>query len=304
MDNTPQATISQILPGFVEYMWVEKRFSAATVSKYKENMVSFMRDVGDLGVAELGFAQIVALKGRMAARGAQEARMASMIFAIKSFLAYARDVLELGVMDLSLIRAPKPPRREVAYLSPDELNRFISAIPVTNSWTQQPRFDGLCFRALVETLSASAMRISEALSLNRDSIDFEKRESYIIGKGNRGRTVFFTEDALTWIRRYLELREDSGPALFASRTGERLRVGAVETRFRRLSAKAALGKRVTPHMLRHTAATHLLQKGCPVGYIKEILGHQRLETTCHFYLGMMNAADTKRAFESYMSYDR
>jgi len=304
MDNTSQTTISQILPGFVEYMWVERRFSAATVSKYKENIVSFMREVGDVAIAELGFAHIIALKGRMAARGAQESRMASMIFAIKSLLGYARDVLQIRVMDLSVIRAPKPPRREVAYLSPDELNKFISAIPVTNCWTQEPRLDGQCFRALVETLSASAMRISEALSLNRDSIDFEKREAYIIGKGNRERTVFFTKDALTWIRRYLGLRQDTGPALFATRTGERLCVGAVETRFRRVSAKAALSKRVTPHMLRHTAATHLLRKGCPVGYIKEILGHQRLETTCRFYLGVMNATDTKRAFDSYMNYEK
>ena len=62
MDNKPQATISQILPGFVEYMWAEKRFAAATVSKYKENILSFMREVGDLPVTELGLVHIVTLK--------------------------------------------------------------------------------------------------------------------------------------------------------------------------------------------------------------------------------------------------
>lgn len=121
MDNKPQATISQILPGFVEYMWAEKRFAAATVSKYKENILSFMREVGDLPVTELGLVHIVTLKSRMAARGAQEARMASMIFAIKSLLVYARDVLLIRVMELSAIRAPKPLRRQVVYLSSDEL---------------------------------------------------------------------------------------------------------------------------------------------------------------------------------------
>ena len=304
MDIEPQIPISQLLPGFIEYMRAEKRFSTATVSKYKLNVLAFIRELGDMAVSKLSLAHIVTLKSRMAARGVQEAGTGSMIFALKSLLSYARDILQIQVMDISVIRAPRPPRREVVYLSPEELRKFVSAIPLTNSWSGQPRLSGHCFRALVETLCASAMRISEALSLNRDSIDFVKRDAYIVGKGNKERMAFFTEEALAWIGRYLELREDNGQALFATRTGERLGVGAVEARFRRNSAKANLDKRVTPHTLRHTAATNLLRRGCPIGYIKEILGHQRLETTCHFYLGVMDQADTKQAFESYMNCQR
>ena len=303
-ENNSQLTVSQALPGFVEYMWVERRFSAATVSKYKQNITSFMRDVGDVGVSDLKLAHIVALKSSMAKRGVQESGMASAIFAIKNLLTYARDFLHVRVMDLSVIRAANPPRRQVVYLSPEEIKQFISAITVTNTWEGSPRLFGYCLRALVETLLASAMRISEALSLNRDSIDLQKREAFIIGKGNKERTVFFTQDALDWIQKYLELRKDKEPALFATGKGERLRAGAVEASFRRITAKAGLEKRVTPHVLRHTAATNLLRNGCPMGYIREILGHYRLETTCHFYLGVLSKADTKRAFESYMNYER
>ena len=64
-----------------------------------------------------------------------------------------------------------------------------------------------------------------------------------------------------------------------------------------------IGKRVTPHILRHTAATNLLQRGCPVGHIKEILGHQNLETTCRFYLGQLTKAEVRRAFDTYMHYE-
>src|SRR5437899_8770926 len=74
----------------------------------------------------------------------------------------------------------------------------------------------------------------------------------------------------------------------------------VQQMFQRTVKRAKLGKRVTPHTLRHTAATLLLRNGCPIGYIKEVLGHSRLETTCRYYLGVLNKVDTKRAFDQYM----
>ena len=238
----------------------------------------------------------------MQARGARESRTASVICSLKGLLSYASEVLKVPVMDLGSIRVPRIPHREVTYLTDEELGRFISAIPLSTSW-EQPRLSGFCFRALVETLAASGMRISEALSLDWDGIDFGAREARIVGKGNKERSVFFTERALDWIRQYIEMRQDSGPALFATFRGDRMGVSSVEAMFRRISRQAKLGKRVTPHTLRHTAATNLLNKGCPIGFIKEVLGHQKLETTCQFYLGVAKKADVKKAFETYMTYD-
>ncbi len=82
--------------------------------------------------------------------------------------------------------------------------------------------------------------------------------------------------------------------------GRRLTVNGVQQTFQRTVKRAKLAKRVTPHTLRHTAATLLLRNGCPIGYIKEVLGHSRLETTCRYYLGVLDKVDTKRAFDQYM----
>jgi integrase/recombinase XerD len=303
MDKQPQATISDILPGFIEYMSVERRFSRSTIAKYRANVGWFVRDVGNLAIRDIRLEHFVALKSRMDARGAREARMASLIFAMKSLLVYARDVLGIQVVDIRKIRARRSPRREVMYLSSDEIQQFVAAIPLQALWTQQPRVSGYCFRALVEMLLTSGMRISEALGLDRSSVDYAKREAVIIGKGNKQRTVFFTEVALEWLRQYLALRKDSNPALFVTGTGRRLQVSQAEAMCRRISRRAQLEKHVTPHMLRHTAATRLLQNGCPIGFIKEVLGHERLETTCRFYLGVLDKADTKKAFQTYMRYD-
>jgi integrase/recombinase XerD len=303
MDNNPQATISQILPGFVEYMAVERQFSPATVKKYHDNVRWFVRDVGNLGIQDLCLTDFISLKTRMTERGARAARIAGVIFAVKGLLIYARDYLGLSVLDLKSIKAPREARREVVYLTEAEIDQFMHGIYLHTPLTHRDHLAGYCFRALVEILLASGMRISEALALNRDSIDGENREALIVGKGNKERTVFFTPRSLKWLERYLARRSDTGQAMFASTSGCRLTVAGVETTFRRVSQRAGMEKSVTPHMLRHTAATNLLHKGCPVGFIKEVLGHQRLETTCRFYLGMLNKVDTKKAFDSYMIYN-
>jgi len=162
---------------------------------------------------------------------------------------------------------------------------------------------GLRFRALVEVLMGTAMRISEVLSLDRGQIDFKTAEAKIVGKGGKERVVFFTERALSWVTRYLEARSDENPALFV--TGDelrRLKRPDVWRPFARHRQLAGLNKRVTPHLLRHTAATQLLFNGCPVGHIKEILGHERLETTCRYYLGLDHRA-AKTAHGQYLTYD-
>ena len=207
-------------------------------------------------------------------------------------------------MNVTLIRAPRAPRRKVVYLTNDEYNQFVEAIPLHTSFGY-PRVSQFCFRALVETLAATGMRISEALSLNVGSVDFSRGEAVVIGKGNKQRTVFFTERAITWIKRYHAIRHRADGALFAGIHGQKLQVSAVHAMFQRINNRTVgqTGKHVTPHILRHTAATNLLQRGCPIGHIKEILGHQNLETTCRFYLGELTKTEVRRAFDTYMMYE-
>src|SRR5437588_7713200 len=116
MDNTPQPTISELVPGFIEYLSVERRFSPATVKKYHDNVNWFRRDVGDMAVTEIRLEHFISLKARMAARGARAARIAGVIFAMKSVLAYARDILGVLVLDLKNVKAPREARRDVVYL--------------------------------------------------------------------------------------------------------------------------------------------------------------------------------------------
>jgi len=304
MNQSPPHTLSALLPGFVAYLSSERRFLAGTVTKYRDNVLWIIRHRGDVMASDVDLQWIVNLKSHLVSSGVGPSRVAGITYSLKNALIFARDVLCIPVMNVALIRAPGAPRRQVIYLTSDEYNDFVEAIPLYTRSGHQ-RVSQFCFRALVEALAATGMRISEALSLNTESVDMCKGEAVVIGKGNKQRTIFFTERAVAWIKRYLALRGKPTEPLFAGRSGERLQVTSAQAMFRRASEPLfkRTGKRVTPHILRHTAATTLLQRGCPIGHIKEILGHQNLETTCRFYLGQLTKAEVRRAFDAYMHYD-
>ena len=164
---------------------------------------------------------------------------------------------------------------------------------------------GLRDRALAEVLCITGMRIAEALSLNRAQIDWETQTAQIVGKGNKPRKVYFTDSALAWIRQYLDIRHDEHPALFVTQGDNPIRLNAQGTwkRFHRYAKQAGIGKKVYPHMLRHTMATTLLANGCPIGHIRALLGHEHLTTTCKYYLGIIAEKDVQAAHAKYLSYD-
>jgi integrase/recombinase XerD len=302
MANNPIAPprISEAAGQFLEYARVELQFGTQTLEKYEYCLSRLARALGDRPVTEITAADITHIKAEMLGRGNGVCWQIVTLASVKRLLLFCRDQLLLPVLDPAAITIPKRPRREVVFLTPDEVARFVAAIPLTTS-KNQPHHPGIRFRALVETLLGTAMRIGEALSLNRTSIDFERKEARVIGKGNKERTVFFTDRALHWLRRYLEMRTDDDAALFISQSGSRLSRTDIWRPFHRFRRIAGLNKPVRPHLLRHTAATQLLFNGCPVGHIKEILGHERLETTCRYYLGLDRRA-AKAAHQQYLVY--
>jgi len=105
-----------------------------------------------------------------------------------------------------------------------------------------------------------------------------------------------------WLRGYLNVRADDHPALFVTETGRsRLKRPDIWRFFRRFGKASGIKKRIIPHLLRHMTATQLLFNGCPIGHIKDILGHERLETTCRYYLGLDQRA-AKTAHEKFLQY--
>ena len=288
-------TISQLMEGFLEYARYELNFSPKTVVKYRDALNSLIRDLGDKPVEKYEVQEFVKLKRLMMERGLSGARIASVIYAVRSFLTYCRSFLGLQTLNPKQIRPPKNFKREVIFLNKEEIERFIGIVNVK-------KWYGLRFRTLVEVLLGTGMRISETLSLNRKSIDWERREAKIIGKGNKERRVFFTQRSLDWIQKYLERRNDTHEAIFVTNgKPRRLAIHDISRYFIRYRKLAGIHKKVTPHILRHTVATNLVFNGCPIVHVKEILGHEKLDTTCKYYLGV-DKEQAKQAHRKYLNF--
>jgi len=289
--------MSGLVEDFLEYARYELNFSPQTIIKYRDSLKCFVRDVGDKPVEQFDVTDFVKLKKAMMERGLSESRIAGVVYATRSFMSYCKSFLKLSVVDPKSIRPPRRYRREVIYLKKEEVETFVSVIDTT-------KWNGLRFKALVEVLLGTGMRIGEALSLNRKDIDWDKLEAKIVGKGNKERTVFFNERSLEWLRKYLENRNDLHEAVFVTKkpTG-RMHRDDIWRFFDYYRKKAHINKKLTPHILRHTVATNLIFNGCPIVHVKEILGHERLDTTCKYYLGV-DKEQAKKAHSQYLDFAR
>ena len=297
----PDSSLSAAVEHFLFYAEVELGHARQSLTKYRDCFRQVFRMIGDRPVGSYIKDDLLTLKSRMLSKGNSVSRQVSILAAMKRLLQFLRDEYRFPVLDPESVWIPKRPRREVLFLTAGEVERFVAAIAITTE-RGKPSLNGIRFRALVEALLGSAMRIGELLSINRDQIDFANREARIVGKGNKERTVFFTDRALGWISDYLKARTDNHPALFVCQGGRsRLKQPDIWRPFARVRRLARLNKPVRPHLLRHTAATQLLFNGCPVGHIKEILGHERLETTCRYYLGLDHRA-AKLAHQKFLVY--
>ncbi len=301
LDGAQPRTIRELLPYYIAVASHEWGFSPKTVTTYVEGIKRVLKVVGDITPEQIDLQRVVAIKGDLAANHAGEYHVRHIVNSVRSFLRFSRLVLGLNVMEPQAITMPSIPRREVIFLKPIEIEQFVSAIPAYDEKTK--RMDGrwLGFRCLVEVLVATGMRITEALSVKVADVKLDTGEAQIVGKGNKQRTVFFTPRALGWVREFVNRRTDHSAWLFVCPNGAPFTVNTVQKNFRFIRAKSGLSKRVSPHILRHTCATTLLFNGCPIGFIKEVLGHDRLETTCRYYLGVDKKA-AKEAHQKYLNF--
>ena len=289
---------------FLEWARYEMRRSPLTIARYREALQWVVRDIGDQPVATLNVGHLLNLRRRTEQRGCGEARVAGILNALRSLLKFSREVLRLLALDPRQVSVPRIPKRDVVYLTKEELEQFLDAIIRSGERWEEVPLARLRFRALVEALLGTGARISEVLSLDRIDLNVQRREAKIIGKVNKQRPISFTERALEWIGRYVSRRRDEEEPLFVTRGEQprRLSYDAVKNVFRRVTKRARLRKKVSAHILRHTMATTLLFNGCPIGHIKELLGHERLDTTCRYYLAL-DVRAAKEAHHKFLTYE-
>ena len=203
------------------------------------------------------------------------------LIALRALLSYVteRDIVSLPSEKIKL--AKDKSEKQVRFLTLEQLEKLFSAID-----TDKP--SGLRDRAILESFFSTGMRIAELVSLDREQIKFpaetQELELGIIGKGNRSRTVYFSKRALSWLRKYLATRDDKEKALFIhyrskKNASSRLTPRAIEKIMKKYAIASGIPLSSTPHVLRHTFATDLLNEGVDLRMIQEFLGHKSITAT-------------------------
>ena len=204
------------------------------------------------------------------------------LIALRGFLKY---LARRGIKSLnpSLVDLPRASKKQVTFLHYDELERLLDAIPLDTEI-------GLRDRSIILLLFSGGLRVSELVNLDRDSVNLERQEFVVRGKGNKDRPVFIDLTAAEAIEAYLHARTDSLPALFLNNSRNqntpdtsgdfrRLSPRSIERIITKYTRLAGITKHVTPHTLRHTFATDLLMNGADLRSVQSLLGHANISTT-------------------------
>jgi len=170
------------------------------------------------------------------------------------------------------VGSPRLPKRLPSFLPKDESKELLDAHPERSE-------AGLRDHALLELLYASGLRVAECCGLDLDDVDRRGGAVRVMGKGGKERVVPAGDAALGALEAWLSVRGEGRGALFTNLRGGRLGTRSVHRIVKRRARAAGIDRRVTPHTLRHTFATHLLGEGADLRLIQELLGHSRLSTT-------------------------
>jgi integrase/recombinase XerD len=271
---------------FLAYGRGERNYARETLTKLRDCFQAWILPIlGNFGIESVTRLDVVKLRTAMIDRGVGVNRQYSVLMALKVFCKFCREVLKLNCLDPDReIQLPQRPKPFVHYLNTQEVERLRDCL-------ETHKFTGLRMRTLIEVLLTTGLRISEALSLDRGPFENGNTEVNIVGKGGKPRTAFFPQATVDWIRRFIRFRADDCPAVFVT-TGvpRRWDRNDLSKYFKELKWKAGIDKPLTPHILRHTYCTNLRDNGTDITLIKELAGHQDIQTTAKYYLGVSKQA--------------
>ena len=180
---------------------------------------------------------------------------------------------------LEEIKNPKRTKSLPKSLNEKEVQDLISAVDWQSEETPNKRRSKIRDKVILALLYSTGLRISELTGLISRDIDFEERTIRVRGKGEKDRIVLFDEKTRDLLMEYLDLRQSDSEYLFVNRQDNKLSTRYVQIMIKKYADKAGIKKKVTPHVLRHSFATHLLKNGVDIRVIQQLLGHSSLATT-------------------------
>lgn len=269
---------------FLKFLSVERNASPLTVKSYREDLTSLTQYLTDAyghtpTPAELTPLDLRGYVSALHDAGYAKTSISRRLASLRTFFKFAQREELAESNPAKPLRNPRPDRKLPHFLSTQEVGKLLDAPPANDP-------QGLRDRAILEVMYSAGLRVSELVGLNIGSIDLEEGVARVRGKGRKERLAPIGSFALRAVQRYLKVRVISpkehagsqGP-LFTNRFGQRLTTRSVGRMLEKHLQVSGLDTRTTPHTLRHSFATHLLDAGADIRSVQELLGHKSLVTT-------------------------
>lgn len=275
---------------FLEHLEIEKNRSSKTAANYRRYLmrfVSFAKIKMPEGISQELVRQYRLYLNRLQSQGQDTLKKSTQnyhLIALRSFLKYLakRDIKSLSPEKVELGRQNQ---RQIDFLEEDELTRLMDSADGSSEQTARDK-------AILELLFSTGLRVSELCALNRNSVNLQKGEFAVRGKGGKIRVVFVSDEAKDAVKNYLKIRQDANTPLFTRVFNGKLKVApgkeqelrltprSVQRMIKKYAIKAGIiGKKVSPHVMRHSFATDLLRSGADIRSVQALLGHASVTTT-------------------------
>lgn len=273
--------MEELIDRFLSYIRYERGYSKNTIESYKNDFIEFLTFLSGENIfliEDINYKVLYRYLSELGSKGFKASTIERKTASIKSFFKFLVKNQIIKKNPAVLISSPKKEKRLPNILEKDEILSLISSVPEKDALSIRNK-------AMILLLYSSGIRISELTGLNTKNVDFKEGILNITGKGNKQRIVPMGEKARMIILKYLTYRKEllnpieNKETLFLTKSGKRIQDRMVRYIINRYIDELSIQKHVSPHTLRHTFATHLLQNGANIRVIQEILGHSSLSTT-------------------------
>lgn len=277
------ANSKQDLEEFKSYIIVEKNFSKHTAKAYCSDILSFLVWMDETSCEDVNFSKVREYLHFIQKFNYKKTTLARKIASLRTFYKYLYREKRVESNPAMNLNSPKRPKQLPKFLTPYEVEQILNNITIDTP-------AGYRNKAILELLWATGMRVSELSGLNFEDLNLENNEIRVFGKGSKERIILVTDRAKTYLQRYIETarplvakgyrtENNENSPVFINNTGFRLQTRTIRNVINEIVEKIQLPKHVTPHVFRHSFATHLIENGADLRVVQELLGHASISNT-------------------------
>ncbi|ENG6090335.1 TPA: tyrosine recombinase XerC [Vibrio parahaemolyticus] len=277
--NTPLPnSLQKPLERFYEFLRSEKGLSLHTQRNYKQQLETMAQHLAEMGLkdwSQVDAGWVRQLAGKGMREGMKSSSLATRLSSLRSFFDFLILRGEMSANPAKGVSAPRKKRPLPKNLDVDEVNQLLEV----------NEDDPLAIRdrAMMELMYGAGLRLAELVSVDVRDVQLRSGELRVIGKGDKERKVPFSGMATEWVGKWLRVRGDLAapgePALFVSKLGTRISHRSVQKRMAEWGQKQSVASHISPHKLRHSFATHMLESSNNLRAVQELLGHENISTT-------------------------